>query len=87
LVYLPLRDFSIDLDFDLDLNSHILEVTLRHYSEPYSHIHYQRQNDTPTSLSAAVAPRTGKIIKNDHSILKEEKKICYKMVYYTLHLS
>jgi len=40
----------------------------------------------PSSLSAAVGPRTGKIIKNGLVVLKEEK-ICYKMVYYTLHLS
>jgi len=38
---------------------------------------------TPTSLAVAVAPRTGKIIKNGLMFLKE-KKICYKMVYYTI---
>jgi len=37
---------------------------------------------TPTSLAAAVVPRTVKLLK---MILKEEK-ICYKMAYYTLHL-
>jgi len=36
---------------------------------------------TPT-FAVAVAPRTGKIIKNGLSVLKEEK-ICYKMEYYT----
>jgi len=40
---------------------------------------------TPTPFAAAIAPRTAKIIKNDLCVLKEEK-ICYKMVYYTLHL-
>jgi len=39
-----------------------------------------------TSLVAVVAPRTGKIIKNDPNSLKEEK-IRYKMVYYTLYIS
>jgi len=39
---------------------------------------------TPTPFAAAIAPRTAKIIKNDLCVLKEEK-ICYKMVYYTLH--
>jgi len=34
---------------------------------------------TPTSLAAAVAPRTKKIIKNGLCILKKEKN-CYKMV-------
>jgi len=32
-----------------------------------------------TSLVADVAPRTGKIIKNDPVLFKKEK-ICYKMV-------
>jgi len=41
---------------------------------------------TPTSLAAAVAPRTGKIIKNGPVFLKEEK-IFYKIMYYILHLS
>jgi len=44
---------------------------------------------TTTSLveaAAAVAPRTGKIIKNSLMFLKKEK-MCYKMVYYTLQLS
>jgi len=40
---------------------------------------------TSTSLAAAVAPRTGKIIKNGLIFLKEGK-ICYKMGYYTLCL-
>jgi len=40
---------------------------------------------TPTSLAAAVVPRTGKIIKNGTVFLKEEK-IYYKMIYYTLYL-
>jgi len=39
---------------------------------------------TPTSFAVAIAPQTGKIIKNG-MFLKEEK-ICYKMVYSTLHL-
>jgi len=37
---------------------------------------------TPTSLAAAVAPRTGKIIKMGSVFLKEER-FFYKMVYYT----
>jgi len=37
---------------------------------------------TVTSLVAFVAPRTGKIIKNGHSVF-EKGKVCYKMVYYT----
>jgi len=37
-----------------------------------------------TSLVAAVAPRTGKIIRNGLSVFKEEK--IYKIVYYTLCL-
>jgi len=41
---------------------------------------------TPTSLAAAVAPRTGKIIKNSLRVFEREN-IFYKMVYYTLHLS
>jgi len=44
-----------------------------------------------TSLLAAVAPRTGIVIKNGlrvmASVFLKEEKICYKMVYYTLHLS
>jgi len=40
---------------------------------------------TPTSLAAIVLPCTGKIIENGLVFLKEAK-ICYKMVYYTLHL-
>jgi len=32
---------------------------------------------TPTSLAAAVAPRSGKIIKN--GLRGGEEKICYKM--------
>jgi len=38
---------------------------------------------TSTSLAAAVAPRTGKMIKN--IVFLKEEKICYKMVNYTLH--
>jgi len=34
---------------------------------------------TPTSLVAAVASRTGKIIKNGFSFLKEDLKVCYEM--------
>jgi len=37
------------------------------------------------SLVAVTAPRTGKIVKNGLVHL-EEKKICYKIVYYTLCL-
>jgi len=33
---------------------------------------------TVTSFTAAVAPHTGKIIKND--VFLKEEKICYKMV-------
>jgi len=39
---------------------------------------------TPTSLAAAVAPRTGKSLKIAAVFLKEEK-IFYKLVYYTLY--
>jgi len=42
---------------------------------------------TPTSLAAALAPRTGKIITNSPRVFEEEEKICYEMEYYTLHLS
>jgi len=41
---------------------------------------------TPTSLVEAVAPRTGKINKNNPVFLKEEK-ICYKIVYGILHFA
>jgi len=34
---------------------------------------------TPTSLAAAVEPRTGKIIMA--SVFLKEERICYKMVY------
>jgi len=40
----------------------------------------------PTLFVAAVAPHTGKFMKNGLSVLKEEK-ICYKIVYHTLCLS
>jgi len=36
------------------------------------------------SLVAVVAPRTGKIVKN--GVFLKYEKICYKMVYYILHL-
>jgi len=39
----------------------------------------------PTSITSAVAPRTGKIIKN--GLFLKEEKIFYKMVYNTLYLS
>jgi len=38
----------------------------------------------PMSLVAAVAPCKGKIIRNSLTVLKE-KKVCYKMAYYTLY--
>jgi len=38
---------------------------------------------TSKSLVAAVAPRTGKIIK---SVFERGDGICYKMVYYALYL-
>jgi len=34
----------------------------------------------PASLAAAVAPRTGKIIR----VFLKEEKICYKMIYFIL---
>jgi len=40
-----------------------------------------------TSLVAAVAPRTGKIVKNSLGVVEKEENILYKMVYYTLYLS
>jgi len=40
---------------------------------------------TPLSLVAAVAPRTGKIFS--YRVSFERGEICYKMAYYTLHLS
>jgi len=41
----------------------------------------------PTLLVAAVAPRTGKFIKNGLRCFERgESKICYTMVYYTLCL-
>jgi len=45
-------------------------------------------NMTLTSLTAAVVPCKGEIIKNGlRFFFSKEEKIFYKMIYYTLYLS
>jgi len=41
---------------------------------------------TPMSPAAAIAPRTGKIIKNGPNVFERGENLLQNMVYYTLYL-